>query len=158
MSCSARKFEERTRRPAYLLYDGPAFQLLRKYLAGRGYGAPGSSYPTGSLAAPDLTVMIVSAKYGPVPLGNMIEWYDKKLTMGEAIIEKNLGRWSLALNRHCRIYNPTDGFFHGGIAYKSAVPVTSWQTPGLHVTLSAGGQGQQLSQLKTWLEKGGTID
>ena len=157
MSCSERKNRFDVPRPAFEVYDGPAFRVVRKYCeelnaqtsAGR------ATAPHPALAAPGLYVMIVSAKFGPIPWTRPVDHYDEKLTHAKAMHERDRGAWSQLLFHACASVKPASAFVYGGEDYKLAVPVTGWRTPDCPVELSSGGQGFQLRQLKRWLEGGG---
>lgn len=155
MSCSDRKFAVAAARPAWALYDGNAFRVVRKYLAevsGGVYPVPGDVYPCRALALRDLAVIIVSAKYGPVEWTAAVARYDLKMT--PALAQQHRAEWGRRLREFCAAWEFRSAFFFGGESYKLAVPVTLWQPPGCSVELSSGGIGVQLGQLKRWLERG----
>ena len=156
MSCSARKRAPSSqRRPAVEVYDGPAFQLLRKWAAEwHRYTSSVEAREYGSrlLVVPGLICVIVSARFGPIPWAQPIETYDDRLGRARAEALGASGEWCRVLHEHCRTWGPARAFVFGGAVYKLAVPVTKWRTPNMGVELSSGGIGYQLRQLKQWLE------
>ncbi len=72
IGCSRRKAPGLARARAWDLYDGRLFQVLKKVLRDReGWER-------------DVAVLIVSARYGVIRLGQVIETYDERLT-GESV-------------------------------------------------------------------------
>jgi hypothetical protein len=154
MSSAERQVLCAEKQPAFKVFDGPAFRVVRKYVAElkEAYDAMGTVYrgrEGSSLAAPYLNVMIVSAKYGPIPWATLIECHDEKLTPAQA--EARRDEWVQKLKHHCQLWRPERAFVYGGQTYKQAVPVTRWQPVGCAVELGAGGLAHQLGQLKRWL-------
>lgn len=68
MGCSRRKSPRLRRGPAWDLYDGPLFQVLKKALRDR----PGWEA--------DVAILIVSARHGVIDAGRVIATYDERLT------------------------------------------------------------------------------
>ncbi len=77
LSCSQKKRSEPG--PAYLVYDGPYYRILR------GHGPP---WP--------VDVYVLSAKHGLIPVTHEIEPYDQKLDPPDAIFWSK-GFWLLML-------------------------------------------------------------
>lgn len=143
LACSGRKSPAPSLLPAWERYTGGAYGVLRGALAAAGGCIPG------------LTLGILSARYGLIPGDQPIPAYEQRLTPAQvevltptvvATVER-----SLAATPYRRIY------LHLGVGYRlplapSAALATARQA-GI-VTISAGGIGQQLQQLKTWLRAG----
>src|SRR2546423_8122019 len=141
MSCSKRKDEDPRPQEAWIMYDGPAYRMLRKYAARHG----------GSL--PDLEVMIVYAKFGVIHYRKMILPYDDEMTPRKALAQRR-SNWE-ALRERVAEAQPAEVFFFGGKHYRAAIePTAMWCGASVPVTFASGGIGQQLSQLKAWLEIG----
>ena len=69
IACSARKRKDAGLLPAVDRYDGPAFRVLRKFLAD---------------AADPPDVLVLSARYGLIPSSRGVPDYDRRLTPGDA--------------------------------------------------------------------------
>ena len=136
ISCSQRKVETSQAIPAIDFYDGPVYRTLRKL------GREGR-FPD------NVAVLIISARYGLIPLGMPIETYDEKMTAQRADelrqeIQKRL--------KVFMAYKPYDQvFINLGKVYMQTLEGFHW---GLVSTLEAsGGIGQKTSQMKAWLER-----
>lgn len=142
-ACSARKRRDAGPLPAIERYDGPAFRVLRRYLARAGDTA--------------LCVHILSARYGVIPAAMPLPAYDERLTATRAValrpeIERTLAavvgrqRW-----QSCFIY--------GGRAYyalMASVLVALDSAPP--VARPDGPPGVRLARLRAWLDGGTSAD
>lgn len=127
LSCSERKSSWAEKIPAICLYDGPAYRILRrKVFRGK--------------------VLILSAKHGLIDSRRPIEDYNQKMDAARADELRESVRFDLA--RELKALNPTDVFFYGGKLYRDCVG----QEYPVQITFSQGAIGQQLHQLKQWLE------
>ncbi len=71
MACSQRKRPEPQPLPAIERYDGPAFQVLRKWQRAQTAPAP-------------LTALVLSAEFGLIPVTQPLPFYEHRLTPTEA--------------------------------------------------------------------------
>ena len=138
LACSARKRSGDELLPAVDRYDGPAFRVLRAYLAD---------------AADPPDVVILSARYGLIPADHPIPAYDHRLTpddadalrpsviraLGDALVVGTYAEVALCLGRDYR---------RAVARYEAVVPA------GTAVSVIAGGQGTRLRNLRTWLRGG----
>jgi hypothetical protein len=108
------------------VYDGPFFKMVRKYLKSRDN---------------HLDVKIISAKYGLIDSKDKISPYDIKMGAKSSKIYRNIYR--LDFQDFSLRYNEI--FLLGGKNYQSIVPVE------MDIKRAAGKIGEQLSQLKVWL-------
>lgn len=144
VACSRAKHSSLGTMPAIDRYDGPAFRQLRR--AAR----------AGLLG--DVTVLILSAKYGLIPDGWMIPDYDQAMTPARASelageVTLALWRW-LGQRPACQ-----DVFVNVGQGYAPALAgFDDWcLRQGIVVTQAAGGVGERLAQTRAWLEKNGRM-
>ena len=141
IACSRAKRPELGTMPAIDRYDGPTFRLLRR--AAR----------AGLLG--DVTVLILSAKYGLIPDGWMIPDYDQCMTPARAA--ELAGTVSLALWRWFGLHSDChDVFVNVGQAYAPALAgLDDWcMARGIIVTNAGGGIGERLAQTRAWLGGG----
>ena len=124
MACGKVKKDEPGK--AINVYDGPSFKVVRKYLK------TGNNH---------LDVKIISAKYGLIDSKDRISPYDLKMGTKSAKIYGNI--YALDLKDLALKYDEI--FLLGGKNYQSIVPVE------LDIKRAAGKIGEQLSQLKAWL-------
>ena len=143
VGCSATKRPDAGLLPAIDRYDGPAFRVLRKARrAGR--------WP------PDLAVWIVSAECGLIALCAPIPWYDRRMTAARAralapTVAPQVQRLIAAPPAARRVH------FHLSRAYwQVLVGHALWEGDGVTapptITMARGGIGQQLAQLRAWLD------
>lgn len=132
LACSQRKRSNSEPIQALDRYDGPAFRIVRRYLAVRD--------------DQQLDLRILSAKYGLIRPEQPIHNYDLKMTAGKAseAIGIVLPETRRLLGSGC--YG--DVLFYGGRTYRAAVlpAIESGELPA-----TSGSLGRQLSQLRTWL-------
>lgn len=137
LACSARKRATAGLLPAVDRYDGPAFRVLRKFLAE-------------TTDPPD--VLVLSARFGLIPADTPIPAYDHRLTPAAAdalrpaavrVLGEMLSRGTYA-----------DVAFGLGRDYRRAVAgYPAVVPPGAAATILAGGQGARLRALRTWLRR-----
>jgi hypothetical protein len=108
------------------VYDGPTFRMVRKYLK------TGNNH---------LDVKIISAKYGLIDSKDKISPYDLLMDTESAKIYGNV--YASDFQNLALRYDEV--FLLGGKNYQSIVPVE------LDIKRAAGKIGEQLSQLKGWL-------
>jgi len=137
MACSATKKKVAGLLPAIVRYDGPAFHVLRKYLA-HATDAP--------------TVLIVSARYGLLDADHPISDYDCRITAGAAeAIRPDVLR---AFGEHLSHQRYGEVAFCVGHDYQTAVEgYESLITAGTTVTFIPGGQRARLRNLRAWLRR-----
>lgn len=139
IGCSETKIEKPDPLPAIERYDGPPFRVLRRYLN-----------DTSSANEDRLDVFILSAEYGLIEGSQKIPVYDRRMTRqrAEAIKAKVL----CTFQQQIASQNYDDLFISAGRTYllvldgsKALLPATT------KVTISSGGSGRKLTELKTWL-------
>lgn len=140
VACSARKHPLDGRVPALDLYDGVAFRTLKKLRRE-------NEFPD------DVDVVILSAKYGLLRSGDLIEAYDLKMTseIAKQQAEENVSelRRLLAQDHYREV------FVSLGQTYCMAIrPTDAWQRSGVVVKKNRGRIGEQLKALKGWLLNG----
>ena len=144
IGCSQRKVSTPGLIPAIDLYDGPTYRTLRKF------------WPDGHSPL-NLDVVIISAKYGLLRCLQLIENYDKRMTMerAEELRPKVQARLKALIQdkRECPFslgaYDQV--FINLGKTYMQTLEGFHW---GLLSTLEAsGGIGQKTSQMKAWLDR-----
>ena len=140
LACSARKRTDAGLLPAIDRYDGPAFRVLRRFLAGADDPPP--------------DVLVLSARYVLIAAACEIPDYDQLLTpeaadalrsdvlrvLGEVVTRTAYAEVAFCLGRGYRL--AVAG--HGDV-----LPA------GTAVTHIAGGQGTRLRNLRAWLRNGG---
>lgn len=139
LSCSNRKSGQSG--PAWQVYDGPAYRVLRA-----------SGFPR---TLPGLTVAVLSAEHGLINAHDPLTPYDRRMDRTRAAELIATDRATVAE----RVLHATGDaplgqvLFYGGCLYRNVV--RAWSDAGifgratLHCT--RGMIGVQLSQLKTWL-------
>jgi hypothetical protein len=141
LSCSARKRADRACMPAIERYDGPAFQVLRKFLR---------SCPDRAHA---LHTLILSAEFGLMQADHPTPYYDRRMTHQRAIAMQP--QVMAALARHVEAASPEQLFVSLGRAYWKALAGYEQLLPGgVQVTVASGSQGRRLAQLRDWLYGG----
>jgi hypothetical protein len=138
LSCSQRKTPLKRRLRAIDRYDGPAFQVLRKYLR--------------EDVDDSLTVLIVSAKYGLIESERKISLYDHRLS--NALAER-LRPKMLETAKHVLHSRPWVAVgLCAGREYQSALKGLAEVVPvGVRLDLLHGGLGKRLTALRNWLRQ-----
>lgn len=93
LGCSATKFDVEGQVPAVHLYDGPMFRVLRSHLRAHKWSK-------------DLSIGVLSAKYGLIGAVAPIETYDQRMTSDRAAILRTQVNesFSLLAARHQRVH------------------------------------------------------
>ena len=137
LSCSRRKKPFKELLPAVERYDGPAYQVLRKFCNG--------SLPKSK----SLDVYILSAKFGLINGGQPIPDYEQKMTeerLAELQPEIVSKLESLADKQR---YNNI--FIYAGKAYLQALSGFTNAIPDVRITVAGGLPGKRLADLRNWL-------
>lgn len=141
LACTQRKRHDAGLLPAVNRYNGPTFQVVRKYL----HHSPSESH--------SLDIFILSARYGLIASDFQIPDYDQRLTIEEAkklskpVLEKIRSLFEQAPYSHLCISAGRDYLFAlDGI--ERVVP------GGCEITQTGGSQGRKLSILRRWLYAG----
>ena len=138
LACSQRKRPNADRLPALERYDGVHFRVLRKARC-EGH------WPQ------NLSVVILSAKYGLISADEAIACYDQRMTPERAReLRERIGA-SLDILLRGQPWHSI--FVNVGGVYLSALS-TSKELPrlGERVTYATGGIGERAAQLKRWLQ------
>jgi len=130
ISCSASKRNFRNK-PAIEVYDGPAYRILRKY------------------NAPNVDVLILSAKYGLIDSKKKISNYDMKMT--KEIAQQIRGPATRKLINVMNTHNYQDVHVNLGKTYQLAIDFNELQLNKFNVYFNFGTIGVRLHNLKTWL-------
>ena len=139
LSCSNRKRADAGLLPAIQRYNGPCFQVLRRYLQDNSTDGQ----------APD--VLIISAEYGLIWAKSLIANYDRRLTRARAIAlqPKVLTELRHILDDDCP-YGQL--FICMGKDYQRILDrFEAWVTPGVIVQVVQGSPGVMQAQLFDWL-------
>lgn len=137
VSCSDRK--NKTDKPvkAWDLYDGVFYRILKK-----------DRYKQ---VIESLDIYILSAKYGLIPMNNIIENYDHKMTLSTAREQRNSNL--IKVKEVCQINHFQEIFIAAGSTYLMALsPLEEWLPDQATFSQTSGKIGFQLQQLKVWLE------
>ena len=138
LACSARKRHDPGLLPAVERYCGPAFLVLRKWQR---------EHPESAAA---LEVLILSAEFGLIEAATLIPDYDRRMTGARA---RELGpQVEAALVAH-ELTGSAPVCVHAGADYRPALG--AWLDEvgqQADITQTHGGQGEQLAQLKGWLD------
>ncbi len=137
MACSATKRKVAGLLPAIVRYDGPAFHVLRKYLA-HGTDAP--------------SILILSAKYGLLDADHPIPDYGCRITAEAAeAIRPDVLR---VLGERLSQKQYEDVAFCVGHDYQKAVEgYAGLIASDTKITFIPGGQGTRLRNLRAWLRR-----
>ena len=136
ISCSDRKVDRKSPIPAIDLYDSQTYRVLREM--GRDGCDP-----------ENVTILIISAKYGLIHSSYHIEPYDQKMTPDRASelrydIQGRLKPYLIA-------HDFAQVFINLSNVYMQTFEGFDW---GLVSTLEASGEiGQKTSQMKAWLNR-----
>jgi hypothetical protein len=145
VSCSRRKNPASKKLPAIERYDGPIFQVLRKFLR---------EFPKD---ARTLDVYILSAKFGLIPSQQKIPWYDLLMDSQRAteLNPKVIAAAQKILARNC--YDKS--FICVGKNYHLAIKgFDTIISKNLEATVAAGSSGRRQSILRNWLRGGMPLD
>lgn len=138
MACSQRKRRDATLLPAIERYDGPSFQVLRKWQRARRGSVP-------------LTILVLSAEFGLIPATRPLPWYEHRLTPAQSADPQ----WQAAIARCLQPYltpPPAAIFLHLGRTYWHALARTPLgRDASLPIIRPPGGIGQKLAALRRWL-------
>jgi hypothetical protein len=133
LSCSQRKLDTPGKIPALRRYDGPAFQVVRRYLRETGDS--------------ELQVHVISAEYGVIAANHRIANYDRKMDAGRAaeLRERSLARLHgvLRARSYGEVFVCTSRTYLGALA--------GIEDLHDHVKFAALGQGKKLASLRKWL-------
>ncbi|MFL5759988.1 MAG: DUF6884 domain-containing protein [Thermomicrobiales bacterium] len=135
LSCSQRKRPDSGLLPAIERYNGPPFQVLRKYLRTDPPNTP--------------NMFILSAKFGLIAANEPIPDYDCRMTPSRA--EELRANTPQKVSQIVRDIRPSRIFLNLGKDYAKAIdhwnaPQSIWQ-----LTFSDGPPGVRLAQLRQWL-------
>jgi hypothetical protein len=138
LSCSRRKRPAKRPLPAVERYDGPAFQVLRKFIA----ECPGK--------ARSLDVFILSGKYGLIAADRPIACYDTRLTpqQAESLRPKTLTEIEriLARRKYKKFFLSVGQTYLRALAgYERLIPKRVVVTPAF------GSSGRRQAALRDWL-------
>lgn len=137
LGCSATKRPLTGRVPAWNLYDGSAFRVVKSWQREH------DLYP---FWTDDLTILILSAKEGLITPGSLIRNYDQRMSPDTAKKMRPRLRAELALN-----YSRFDEvFLMLGKDYLEAIGPLDVFGKG-QVIIPPGGIGEKLGALKRWL-------
>jgi len=137
LACSARKAADVRRGPAWDVYDGRVYQVLKKLLR----------VHSGWEEA--LDIVIVSARYGVIRSGRVIQTYDDRLTPARAA---NLARRSGPRLRHLvegRAYRAAHANL--GRAYRLTVPDLAPILAPTPIDWALGGIGERNARTRDWV-------
>lgn len=124
--------------PALERYDGPAFQVLRKFII---------ECPT---EARKLDIRILSAKFGLIPADRPIPFYDKPMTARRAIALRPAVSAEVERLLEQRIYQKL--LINVGQNYHPALAGFESLAPDdLEVTQASGSSGRRQTILRDWL-------
>jgi uncharacterized protein DUF6884 len=138
LSCSRRKTTQATPLPAIYRYDGPYYQVLRRYLRNHG--------------ARPVLIWIISAEYGFIDSSAPIELYDRRITRERAselaltVEERFRQVWSQEI---------VSVFINLSADYQRAFALCLGHIgPTVNVQQAEGGIGTRSGQLRRWLYSG----
>ncbi len=137
LSCTQRKQNSSKLLPALERYDGPTFRVLRKF------------FRENPNQFDELDVFILSAKHGLIPGGQLIDYYDWKMSSDRAKELRNgvHQEFSKLLKS-----NYSDVCLAVSSIYLDVLQAReSLITPTVSITITNGPQGKKLTQLKKWL-------
>jgi hypothetical protein len=139
VSCSAQKNDVTGPVPAWHLYDGVAYRVLKRALADADW--PG-----------DLDVAILSAKYGLIEPDTSIDTYDEIMTPSRAERMQHVVHDKLLRLVESRGYRQLLVF--AGKDYLRALRVSPfWLPRNLAVDVAVGGIGMKLHRLRMWVRE-----
>lgn len=138
LTCSRKKKAGSRLLPALERYDGPAFQVLRKFTV---------ECPT---KAQGLDTWIISAKFGLIPADKPIPYYDELMTVHRAtvlnpIVLAEVERLLARCIYRKLLINVGQGYLPALAGYELLAP------DDLEVTLLSGSLGHRQAMLRDWL-------
>lgn len=138
MACSQRKNPAKRMLPALVRYDGPTFRVLKKYLREE--------------SAQDLSVLILSAKFGLISADHEIPYYDCRL---KTVSAKRIRPQTLEMAEYnLKRLNPTAvGICVGRDYLESLSGFADCVSKDIRIDYLLGGQGPRLTALKKWLRQ-----
>lgn len=137
LKCSSRKHGASVMLPAIERYNGPLWQVLRAYLSGNPH------------AAIDLDVYGLSAEFGLIQGSQPIPLYDRTMSSDRAeqlrpeVLQRFRGLMKRDYEAMC--LGLSDRYFAALCGWEQWVP------RGMQVTVTDGGLGTKLGQLRAWL-------
>ncbi len=135
--CSKRKKETiQDKVPAFDLYDGPFYRIIRKNIR-----------ECGKLN--HLDIVILSARYGLISSYEHITYYDQKMTANRAMQLSTSIKKVLAKQLHRNNYREI--FINVGKPYTLALEKCSHMLNSENVIYAHGMIGERMQQLKTWM-------
>ena len=144
LSCSQRKHSNPSLLPALERYDGPAFQVVNKFMRVRPFEAQ------------FLDVYILSAKFGLIPSGQLIPNYDHRVTL-QKVRELQLPTLTelkkvLADRQYDELFiSMGKDYLRVLVGYESLIPAN------LKVVISTGVMGRKQAELRNWLHGGASV-
>lgn len=137
VSCSARKVRVEGLVPAWTLYDGVTYRMLKR-LQRMG------EWPQG------VDIFIVSARYGLIRPDTPIAFYDELMT--EATARRQAERNRQLLRRAFSERGYAEVFVAMGRTYLAALePTSDWLPGNVPLQVAQGGSGRKMRALKIWL-------
>lgn len=137
VSCSGRKDPVTGSVPAWHLYDGVAYRVLKRVLRD-------AEWPE------DLDVVILSAKYGLIEPDTAIDTYDEIMTPARAERMQHVVHDKLVRLIQSRTYQQLLVF--AGLDYLRALRLSPfWLPRTISVEIAHGGIGKKLHCLRLWL-------
>ena len=136
LSCGKFKLYSEKKMPAYKLYNGPAYRILRKYV---------DSFSN----IDGLDIMILSAKHGLISPKKSLNYYDQRMTRENATKMNETSSKKLSEMTKNREYSQV--FVYLGKEYLPAIQTFLDDVEGPDVILASGTQGERLKQLKEWI-------
>lgn len=138
MACSQRKRPAPSLLPAIERYDGPTFQVLRKFLLER---------PS---EAQWIDTFILSAKFGLIPANHPIPNYDCRMSQQraqelQAKVVHNFGKILQATSYNELFINLGQNYWQALAGYERLMP------PYTRVIIAQGSQGGRQAALRRWL-------
>lgn len=138
LSCSKRKTSLLGEWPAIQIYDGPIYRALRKRLK--------------ALDLSLVDICIISAKYGLITAGSMVENYDCQMTTERAVELRDVVLSELIKMIQNRSYKEI--LINLGSIYRVTIYGIEKHVPsGTQLTFTSGGIGRKTSQTINWLER-----
>jgi hypothetical protein len=139
LACSARKKPSGATVPAWDLYDGVAFRVVK-------------GIQRQEQLPEEVDIQILSAEHGLIPTIYRIASYERKMTPTRAMQLQSQVVGSLKEKLSSGDYQEV--FIFAGNIYLAAMkPFVSWCPTSIRLTIAQGRIGQKLRQLKAWILK-----